>query len=186
MPSARGQGTRDLERLRRERIERNLIAAAGRQRQRLEALLELLSDFDPNETDATDDGTLAEAGLRRYRCSRRIGALSATTVAPGAPFIRRDARPADGKGCSGFVVHAVLPFDGCSFRTPIAPFSTIGTQMAHRSCSGCIGTRRSAGPGNRNSRLHACGRLETVDVDDRLGEGGRRLLRQVVADAAGD
>ena len=58
-----GKALRDLERLERERIERNLLAAAGGQRQRIEALLELLGDFDPNETDAIDDGTLAEAGL---------------------------------------------------------------------------------------------------------------------------
>ena len=58
-----GKALRDLERLERERIERNLLAAAGEQRQRIEALLELLGDFDPNETAAIDDGTLAEAGL---------------------------------------------------------------------------------------------------------------------------
>ncbi|WP_425536827.1 hypothetical protein [Ensifer adhaerens] len=58
-----GEALRDLERLERERIERSLLAAAGEQRLRIEALLDLLSDFDPNERDALDDGTMAEAGL---------------------------------------------------------------------------------------------------------------------------
>lgn len=58
-----GEALRDLERLERERIERSLLAAASEQRRKIEALLVLLSDFDPNETDAFDDGTTAEAGL---------------------------------------------------------------------------------------------------------------------------
>ncbi len=58
-----GEALRDLERLERERIERSLLAAASDQRQRIEALLVLLGDFDPNETDALDDGTMAEASL---------------------------------------------------------------------------------------------------------------------------
>ncbi|MCY1239778.1 hypothetical protein D9M72_525890 [compost metagenome] len=58
-----GEALRDLERLERERIERSLLTAAGEQRRRIAALLELLDDFDPNETDALDDGTMAEAGL---------------------------------------------------------------------------------------------------------------------------
>lgn len=58
-----GEALRDLERLERERVERSLLAAAGEQRRRIAALLELLDDFDPEETDTLDDGTMAEAGL---------------------------------------------------------------------------------------------------------------------------
>ncbi|MDX0405019.1 hypothetical protein GHK39_18060 [Sinorhizobium medicae] len=54
---------RDLERLERDRIVRRLLAAAGEQRQRIEALLVLLADFASNEPAALDDGMIVEAGL---------------------------------------------------------------------------------------------------------------------------
>ncbi|MDX0522024.1 hypothetical protein BMJ34_16890 [Sinorhizobium medicae] len=54
---------RDLERLERDRIVRRLLAAAGEQRQRIEALLVLLADFYSNEPAALDDGMIVEAGL---------------------------------------------------------------------------------------------------------------------------
>jgi len=54
---------RDLERLERDQIVRRLLAAADEQRRRIEALLVLLGDFDPNEPVPPDDGMIAEAGL---------------------------------------------------------------------------------------------------------------------------
>lgn len=54
---------RDLERLERDRIVHRLLAAADEQRRRIEALLVLLSDFDPNEPAPLDDGMIAEADL---------------------------------------------------------------------------------------------------------------------------
>ncbi|WP_018012293.1 hypothetical protein [Sinorhizobium medicae] len=54
---------RDLERLERDRIVRRLLTAAGEQRQRIEALLVLLADFDSNEPAAPDEGMIVEAGL---------------------------------------------------------------------------------------------------------------------------
>jgi hypothetical protein len=47
----------------RGRIVRRLLAAADEQRRRIEALLVLLGDFDPNEPGSLDDGVIAEAGL---------------------------------------------------------------------------------------------------------------------------
>ncbi|ASY60776.1 hypothetical protein [Sinorhizobium sp. CCBAU 05631] len=58
-----GEALRDLERLERARIVRQMLIAADDQRRRIEALLALLGDFEPNEPEAMDDGLIAEAGL---------------------------------------------------------------------------------------------------------------------------
>ncbi|WOS63887.1 hypothetical protein [Sinorhizobium fredii] len=57
------EALRDLERLEGARITERLLGLADNQRRRIEALLVLLGDFNPNEPGALDEGMIAEAGL---------------------------------------------------------------------------------------------------------------------------
>ncbi len=57
------EALRDLEGLERARITERLLSLADNQRRRIEALLVLLGDFNPNEPGALDEGMIVEAGL---------------------------------------------------------------------------------------------------------------------------
>jgi len=57
------EALRHLERSERDLIAQRLLHSADKQRRKIEALLVLLGDFDPNGPAALDDGVVAEASL---------------------------------------------------------------------------------------------------------------------------